>query len=471
MKKHLFYILAIVFAGLWTVSCSSDKEQEKDVPPVISISGTTKPTIETAGGTYNLTFTCNKPWTATSGQSWCKISPASGGAGTSTITITVEENTSTDERNAQVIIRSETVSQSVTVTQKQKDAMTLTSNKVEVSGESNTFSIEITANVNYTCEIEESAKSWIQQVTAKAMTKSTVNFSVKANEDTEKREGKIIIKSGSLSETFTVYQDGGKPAIVITQDNYTVPSSGQEITIQIRSNVTYKMIMPQGVNWISEVTAKAVSDYTHKINVAANETYDPREAQIIFEQESGSIKDTVTITQLQKDAIIVAQNEYIINAEDTQMKFDVSTNMDLQVSSSVAWIKYVEPTTTKGLTTKTLTFNIEPNTSLSQRVGIITVSSGEVKQEVKITQLSSVAETCKVIIKHNNTVYKAPILAGEGVSAVIEWGDGTQEEYTDQSLHEYATAGEYTVTITISGANQITLPNIVQINEIDLTEF
>lgn len=473
MKKILFYILAIVFTATCATSCSSDKEkeQEQEIPTTITIIGTDKPTLETAAGTYNLSFDCNNSWTASSGQSWCKISPTSGGAGRAQITITVEENTSTSERNAQIIIRSDNVSKSVTVTQKQKNAITLTSNKVEVNGKGGAISIEVSANVNYTCEIEASAKSWIEQVTSKAMTKSIVNFNVKANDDTQKREGKIVIKSGAISETFTVYQDGGEPSIVISQDEYTVPSSGQEITIQIRSNVSYKMIMPANVDWLTESTAKAVSDYTHKINVAPNETYDPREANIIFEQESGSIRDTVKIVQVQKNAIIVAQNEYIINAEDTQMTFEVSSNVDYEVSSSVEWIKYVPPTTTKGLTTKTLTFTIEPNTSSSQRNGVITVASGELKQEIKITQLSSVAQTCKVIIKHSNMVYTAPTLSGEGVSAVINWGDGTQDEYTANATHEYASQGEYTVEITISGANQITLPNIVKINEIDLTEF
>ena len=54
-----------------------------------------------------------------------------------------------------VTIKAGSVSKNITVTQKQKDALTITSNKVEIDEEGGEFTIEAKTNVSLTYEIEE----------------------------------------------------------------------------------------------------------------------------------------------------------------------------------------------------------------------------------------------------------------------------------------------------------------------------
>ena len=85
-----------------------------------------------------------------------------------------------------------------------------------------------------------------------------------------KREGKITIHSSDTSETFTIYQSGITPELILTQNNYTLSSDATEIKIELKSNVPYEMQLPN-VDWITEKKSRAVSSYTHNISISANE--------------------------------------------------------------------------------------------------------------------------------------------------------------------------------------------------------
>lgn len=460
-------ILTLFLACALIVSCS---KEEKIAEPELTITGIeAQPVIEAAGGRFTLNITANKEWSASSGQGWCKVEPSKGTAGSSTVTIVADENTTTDERNAQIRFTCETVSQSITVTQKQKDALTVTSDKIEVDDEENTISVELKSNISFTYEVEASAKSWITPITTKALTKHVLQFKVSANEDFERREGKIFIKGGAFADTVYVYQEGSKPSIVISQNEYTVGSKGEEITVQLRSNVNYQIIMPQGADWVKEITTKAYSDYTHYFKIAPNDTYDSREAIIIFKEVEGSIADTVKISQMQKDAIIVANKEYKIGYSTTELKFKIATNLEVDVESSANWIKYVPPT--RGLKDIELKFAIDTNNTNTKREGVITISKGNTKQQIKVIQMAKGMYTSTIIITHENVSYTIAKLIGSDVTGKIDWGDGKSEEYAPNAKHEYPFKKDYMVTLKCDNATEIVIPDLEGIKELGLTNF
>ena len=205
---HMKTWISHIFVSLLVISLTAcSGESEPKVEPSVSISGQSSATIGSNGGSTTITFSSAKDWTASSSQSWCKISPSSGKGGNATITITVDENTSYDERNASVTISSETISKNITVTQKQKDALTLTSNKVEVKAEGSKIEIEVKSNIAFETQIETKAQEWISPV-SRGLSTSILAFQIQPNKEFEKREGKITIIGNNLSETVTVYQEG-----------------------------------------------------------------------------------------------------------------------------------------------------------------------------------------------------------------------------------------------------------------------
>jgi len=393
MKNFVRIMLLPIVLCCW--SCGSGGE---DVPtptptpkpeekPKIEVT-TTAPVLEQAGGTASVTFTSTADWTidVTEGRavSWCNVSPTSGSKGTNTLTITTTGNDTYDERNAKITIKAGATNQTFTITQKQKDGLTVTSNKVEVKAEGGDIAIEVKANVSVTYEIEESAKDWISANESRGLTTKTLNFTAKANEKEERRQGNIVLKGGDgLTETVTVYQEGEKPTLVITSDDIIVGSDGETIKIELKSNVDYTMTMPE-VDWISQDDSRAISAYTHYLTVASNEFYDQRSAKIFFQNEAEGLKDSISITQLQKDAIIVAKNEYTVAAEGGNLDFSVNTNVDFEVSVSVDWIK--QNTGSRGLVEKPLNFTIEENEAKESRSGVIIITYGDLKQKIKVNQ-------------------------------------------------------------------------------------
>lgn len=400
MKRNLFVLPVLGLLLMLCQGCSEDKEENPPAPESPSITVESEediPVFDTAGGTLALTFTTTSDWTASvdgAASGWLSVSPASGEAGTHTLSLVTTANDSYDERNASVTITSGSVKKTLTVTQKQKDALILTSNKVEVDAEGGDFSIKLQANVEVTYEIESGAQTWLTPVArSRGLTSSVLAFHAEANEEAEARQAVIKLAGGNgLTEEVTVYQIGTGPALVLSQSEYIVSSAGETIQVELRSNTAYEIEMP-GVDWLRENSSRSLSTYTHYFIVDPNETYDARSAVIRFIDRENGIEQTVTVTQMQRDAIVVAQNVYQIGVEGGALNFAVQANVDFTVSTNADWITQVEA---RGLTEQVLHFNVEENPQVKERTAIITISSPNVTHEIQVVQRGK-APTLKII--------------------------------------------------------------------------
>lgn len=379
--RYLSIIILVIF--LW--SCGSDGEEISNKEPKVEIISSEKELMFMEnGGTTTIQFTSNVPWKATSNQSWCDVSPSSGEIGTNALNITVTANTEYEERNAVVYIEYANLRKSIIVKQKQKDAIVLSSSKIEMNVKGGDIQIDVKSNISFEYEIEESAKAWLTpKATSRNLTTSTLHFIVSENEDTEKRQGKIIFRNGAISENIEVYQDGAIPTLILTQNEYIVADAGEEIKIELKSNVAYEMTLPN-VDWITETQTRAMYTDTHYFVIAPNNNYDSREAYILFFNKENGISEKVIISQKQKDAIILANSEYTIGFEGGKLDFEVSTNMDFEVQTSVDWITQLPAT--RGLKTERLLFNIADNSGSDVREGKIILKNGDLKQEIKVIQ-------------------------------------------------------------------------------------
>lgn len=387
--SYLFSVFMFLLIGLY--SCKDDNENPSPNPSFkITIDeGDTHPVISQQGGTINIPFTATGEWNATMindrAESWITINPSSGKSGDIELSVTATANETYDERNATIVLQCGDDKKEIVVTQKQKDALTVTSSKYEVPSGGGNISVEVKANIEYEIEVKA---DWIKQVEnqdTRALTSSLLNFKVDFNDTESKREGEIIIKSGNLSETVMVYQEYGD-FITLTQKDFTLPEEGGTVDIEINSTVGYDVKMPSGANWITEIQSRAVSTHTRHYQVEPNESYDSREAKIIFyNTEDETIADTVSIYQMYKGAILVARNEYQFGVKGGNLNLTVKSNLEYDVTVSEEWIEKVD---TRGLTEYNLTFNIKENATGKDREGMITVKdkNSDKQQTVTIKQ-------------------------------------------------------------------------------------
>lgn len=393
MNRLLSYLVGLaVFCTIAGCGKSRDEPLPEPAPSGSSLEfeNNVTPTLvaDAEGGISTLTFIASGEWTAevnavTRTVDWVKVSPASGEAGMVNLQITTQPNDTYDERNAAIRLCSGSTQKVVTITQKQKDGLLLTSNKVELDATGGEFVVELKANVIVTAEIDEAARSWLTAIATRGLTSSMLRFTAAENEDLKPRQAVIILKGNDLTEKVTVYQTGKDPSIVLSQKEYTVSSIGETIQVELKSNTAYKVVMPADAPWVSEVNTRSFSAYTHYYWVAPNDTYDTRTAEIRFVDEVNGLEEKVIVMQMQQDAILVAQNEYIVEAAGGTLDFSVNANVDFTVETSVDWIQQVG---TRGLVGKQLSFSITENTNEVSRRGLITIRSGELIQEILITQ-------------------------------------------------------------------------------------
>ena len=101
-----------------------------------------------------------------------------------------------------------------------------------------------------------------------------------------------------------------------------------------------------------------------------------------------NITQTITITQAQRDAIVLAKSEYEMEQDGGALDFDIQTNVEVSVTISKdaqSWITQVQ---TRGLETRTLFFDIAAYEGDDMREGTITITGGGATQTVTVRQLS-----------------------------------------------------------------------------------
>lgn len=398
VMKCRFFVLTILsfFFMACYLSCSDAENNSNSEVPSIEMDDEVdlQPVIGSEGGTFTMTFTASADWTAsvnavTRSVDWLSISPTQGEAGTVTLQVSVQPNETYDERNAAVLLTCGNAKQTITVTQKQKDALLVSSNKVEMDATGGTFGIELQSNVSVSYEIEESAKSWLTaspSSTTRGLTASTLSFQVTENPDNAVRQAVITLRGNDLTEQVTVYQAGSEPAILLSQKEYTVPSDGETIQVELKSNTSYKVVMPD-VPWITEASTRSFSAYTHYFTVAANEGYDARTAEIYFVDEENGLQEKVIVTQVQRDVILVAQNEYQVSCEASSLDLKVCSNIEIEYVTDVDWIKITQ-VKTRGLVENILRLDILANEMKGEREGLVTVRDEKAKniQNIRIVQ-------------------------------------------------------------------------------------
>ena len=406
MKQFFYTILTLMLFTACTLdnigaSIVQDEDEKENIVASITLDQTSINFDEHADS-QTIYFTSALDWTAEfandRADSWCSISATSGKSGNGQITVNVTDNTSPDNRTASIIIKSGPISKTVRISQKQKDALTVTASSFELESTSGKIYIEVKANIDFEYTINGPAEDWITPVNTRAMKTSKLGFNIAENNSLYSREGTITIHSGDMQEVVNLYQHGNERGIVISQKEFVISDEGDEISVEVSSNLDIEIEMPD-VDWITRNTSRAVSTNTYYFTIAENTSYDQREAYISFINKEKKVSEQVKITQAQKDAIVLAANQYNINSDGEQITIEIGHNVDFDYEIVGEWITKVE---TRALATDYLTFNIAPNTSYDSREGsiIFTSKDGSLSQTAKIFQ----AQKDAVIISDDDIV-------------------------------------------------------------------
>ena len=391
-------ILGLSFLLLSIFSCS----KEELVPELTLPAGSmdyfaSSINFDNHANEKTIVFTSNVPWTAIVDETvgsinWCSVSPNYGNAGTGAIKIAVKENDTYDDRNAVVRIAFGNSVKSIFVNQKQLDALTLSSDRVEIPVDGGNFDVEVKANIDYNVKITEDCKEWIRFVkksSTRALSSSTLTFLVDKSYEYDKREGTIDIICGDKKETITVYQSG-EGILTLTKKVFNLNNAEQDVQIEVRSNFSYSLDMPE-VDWITLSQTRSVSTHTVVLHITENASYDDRSAVIRFYDQNSDLSEQVTINQSKTNVLRLDQQEFTFDELGGTFTVNVTSSVPYNVSIGDNWVTENATTETLALEESAHHFSVARMTGNNDRETRITFSdsSSGLKEEVIVKQSRS----------------------------------------------------------------------------------
>ncbi|MDR0231175.1 MAG: DNA mismatch repair protein, partial [Dysgonamonadaceae bacterium] len=195
--NSLKFNLCLIFLAIAFSSCS----KEEVITPELTIS---KNELSFGKDAYSqeLVINTNVPWSVSSSEAWCTVSPASGGAGTSSIDVSVAGNTTVNPREAILTVTAEGLTQQVKIKQISIPLIITGDKEHNIAAAGKTISFTIESSGEYKVEV---SNSWIIVPLGSSTRR---DFVIEANSSLAPREGTITFTLGSFKEVITIKQAG-----------------------------------------------------------------------------------------------------------------------------------------------------------------------------------------------------------------------------------------------------------------------
>lgn len=201
-----------------------------------------------------------------------------------------------EKREGEIHIKSGDKLEIVKVYQAGGAILMLSKNDCLVSSEGETISVDIKSNIEYGVQMPN--VDWITDAPAsRAASSHTLKYVVLPNETPDARSAEIIFydKNSSLKDTLKVVQ-AQKDAIIISKKEYEVKAEGETLEVKLSANVDFEVTMPE-VDWVSQVTARALTEHTLYFKVSENKNNDGRNAEIVITNKDSQLSEKIMIIQ------------------------------------------------------------------------------------------------------------------------------------------------------------------------------
>ena len=212
-----------------------------------------------------------------------------------------------------------------------------------------------------------------------------VTITVKENTTYDARECAITFSSLDLVQTLNVSQESNL-GIVLPKNKYDVSSEAQQITVEVKANIEYSVLID--AEWIKLNGTKALESNIYVFDIEKNDTYDAREGTITIKEKKGESVEVIKVKQVQLDAILISSKDYNLSSDETTLEIKLQTNVDIEVIVPETASNWVNHVSTKALTDKTLVLNIAKNETYDTRICevIVKQKNSMLADTIKISQ-------------------------------------------------------------------------------------
>ena len=237
-------------------------------------------------------------------QNWIKHEPETKAITVKNFTFTILENKEYEKREGYIVFNGNSLKDTVHIYQT-ADPRTLILSKdtYNISSAKESIEVELKSNVDYSISIPSSVSHWIKLLETKAIRTDKIYFEIEENTTYDNRSAQIFIKDKNSSLCDTLYINQlQQNALILSQKQYEVLAGGEQISIEVQSNIDYEIIIPKTVQeWIEQMPqSKAFTKSMINLEIKPNTTYDVRSAQVFIKDKNSTLSDTVQVTQAAK---------------------------------------------------------------------------------------------------------------------------------------------------------------------------
>lgn len=381
--------------------------QEEEKPEINLLSGQTV-SLDPEGDDVMVSFYSAMTWSVevssvTDAQKWLKLSKTSGGKGDISINVVAEPNGSGKKRTASLDIISGDLTKSIVLSQESTDldGKNMTS---KVGFEGGQVEWEIKYSGDYEMDIDV---DWISHVDTRALETDILVFEVKAN-DGEARTGKVTLSGSGKEYVLTVNQEAyvEEDVFRLLSREATASADGDRIEVVVETNMEYDYNLT--VDWIKEVSTKAVEQKVHVFEVEPNPTDKERKAVLTFCANNECLPFTIIQEAGEpevEDPYLQASHTIITFKADNVYPITVSvtSNSEWTVKSDKTWCK-VSPES--GSNDGSFDISCTENTG-SERRAVVTVSSGDISCQIDVIQEAASADDTYIMVAGGDLIFSA----------------------------------------------------------------
>lgn len=172
-------------------------------------------------------------------------------------------------------------------------------------------------------------------------------------------------------------------------------------------------------------------------------------------------KQPATLPEV-KQELAVDITELHLDYRSQEVEIAVRSNQTIEVDVAVMWILYSVSEGGDGVS-----LFIMENRGSEPRSAEMVIRAGDLSHRVTIYQ-GIKPETMQLSLSHRSTHLDSPEWSGSDLKGVVEWGDGTTEEYHEGISHDYANGELHCVQFTMEGATSFRIERVGEIESVIL---
>ncbi|MBR5821264.1 MAG: BACON domain-containing protein [Alistipes sp.] len=174
------------------------------------------------------------------------------------------------------------------------------------------------------------------------------------------------------------------------------------------------------------------------------------------------VEPAPSVDSFAKAELRVDKSEFTLDYTAHSVEVEVYANLPYDVVVDVDWVGYAVSDECDRVL-----FHISENGGSEPRTTEVVIAADELQHTITIYQACK-PERMQLRLEHTSTTLDTPIWEGKDIKGVVDWGDGTTEEYSAGMSHDYADTQKHSAQFAMEGATSFYIERIGEIESVTI---